>query len=580
VSQTSSKLSHTLRLAPGLSLPADVATETFLNVGKRGSGKSTTAARLVEQLHGARIPFIVLDPVDTWWGLKASRNGGPGLSDVYVFGGRKADLPLEPGGGVLLAETVCEHRISAVLSCKHLSGRARGTFMADFARTLFQKWSRGALHVVLEEAHELAPQSPYSGEEEMLGAFKRLWKLGRASGIGGTAITQRPAALHKDITTQAEILIVHRTIGPQDVAAVREWIKYHGEQEKILPELASLADGEAFVWAPDFPKGDPVGLKRVRILPRETFDSASTPKVGQHRTEPKRLAQADLAKLRERMASTIERAKAEDPRELKRKVADLQAQISKAEKRVPVAAAPKRVEVPVVSPAEARRLAIAVHRMDKTADKLREAVAVVHGIAADLAPALRKVAQPATTPLLRREIQAAPAPHTVRAPIPARAAAEATGEGIGAGERRVLTAIAQYPQGASRNQLTVLTGYKRSSRDTYISRLRAAGLVEIFGGGSVVATNQGLVALGSDFSPLPTGDALRAYWMDRLPKGEAEILHTLVSVWPQGKPRDTIEGYKRSSRDAYLSRLEAKRLVQRHGPGIVRASDQLFEAGA
>jgi DNA helicase HerA-like ATPase len=53
----------------------------------------------------------------------------------------------------------------------------------------------------------------------MLGAFKRLWKLGRASGIGGTAVTQRPASLSKDITTQSEILIAHRTIGPQDVKA-------------------------------------------------------------------------------------------------------------------------------------------------------------------------------------------------------------------------------------------------------------------------------------------------------------------------------------------------------------------------
>jgi uncharacterized protein len=188
---------RTLRLAKDLTFPLDAVTQTFLVVGKRGSGKSNTAARFVEQLHHAHLPFVVLDPVDTWWGLKAGRDGEKGL-DVYVFGGRKADLPLEPGGGALIADVLCEHRLSMVLSVKHLSGRERSTFMVDFARTLFQKWAGGPLHVVLEEAHELAPQNTQNakeGEQAMLGAFKRLWKLGRASGIGGTAVTQRPASL-------------------------------------------------------------------------------------------------------------------------------------------------------------------------------------------------------------------------------------------------------------------------------------------------------------------------------------------------------------------------------------------------
>ena len=60
-------------LAKGLSLPPDAATQTFLIVGKRGSGKSTTAVRMAEQLHAAGVPFVVIDPVDTWWGLKADR---------------------------------------------------------------------------------------------------------------------------------------------------------------------------------------------------------------------------------------------------------------------------------------------------------------------------------------------------------------------------------------------------------------------------------------------------------------------------------------------------------------------------
>jgi DNA helicase HerA-like ATPase len=63
----------TLHIATDLTFPLDAVTQTFLIVGKRGSGKSNTAARFVEQLHRAKLPFVVLDPVDTWWGLKAAR---------------------------------------------------------------------------------------------------------------------------------------------------------------------------------------------------------------------------------------------------------------------------------------------------------------------------------------------------------------------------------------------------------------------------------------------------------------------------------------------------------------------------
>ena len=212
-----------IRLAKNLGLPADIATQTTLIVGKRGSGKTSTGVRLIEQLGHAGIPFVVLDPADTWYGLKSSRDGRrPGL-DVYVFGGRHRDVPLEPTAGKLIAEVLVEHRISMVLAIKEFSNRERARFVTDFCQELVRR-NTEPLHVVLEEAHEVAPQSDFRGAEEMLGAVKRLWKLGRSSGIGGSAITQRPAALHKDITTQAEILIVHRTIGPQDVAAVRQWI--------------------------------------------------------------------------------------------------------------------------------------------------------------------------------------------------------------------------------------------------------------------------------------------------------------------------------------------------------------------
>lgn len=585
-----------LRLADDLMLPAEAATQTFLVVGKRGSGKSTTCVRLAEQLIKADVPIVAIDPVDRWWGLKASRDGkGPGLT-VYVFGGDHADLPLEAGAGAVIADTLVDHRISAVLSVKHLSGRERGRFVSDLAGRLFQR-NKEPLHVFLEEAHEVAPQQPFKGEEEMVGRVTRLWKLGRSSGLGGSAITQRPASLSKNITTQAEILIVHRMIGPQDVAAVREWIKYHGERDDILGELATLKTGEAFVWAPDFPEGKPIGLKRVQILDRETFDSSATPKVGQRAVEPKALAPVDLEQLRTQMAATIEKAKAEDPKELRREIASLKAELAKrpvgnSQQPVRNIPQPRRVEVPVLKDAQVKRLEHLFDRIQAEAMKHGKAMAMFweeqEGQAKALLDALRSVWEgrkttafpPATVAPIPQPRAAAPwtPPHSRSEAR--RRAIQAGAQDLGKGEVAILTAVAQHELGGvTREQLTVLTGYKRSSRDTYLQRLSAGGHIQILPAGDIVATDAGRAALGPDFEPLPTGAALRDHWLARLPEGERRILALLLEAYPKAVEREGLcehTGYQRSSRNTYLQRLKARQLVQDAGRGTVRASDRLF----
>lgn len=584
-----------LKLADDLSLPLDAITQTFLIVGKRGSGKSNTAARLVEQFYRAKLPFVVLDPVDTWWGLKASRNGEEKGLDVYVFGGRKADLPLNAGDGALIADVLCEHRASMVLSVKHLSGRERSAFMVKFAQTLFQKWGGGPLHVVLEEAHELAPQMSgggsrrdnEDGEAAMLGAFKRLWKLGRASGIGGSAITQRPASLSKDITTQSEILIAHRTIGPQDVAAVGQWVKYHGEKLDILAELPTLPTGEAYIWAPEFPEGKALGLIRSSILLRETYDSASTPKVGEQRVEPKELAPVDLEKLRAKMSATIEKAKADDPRELRKTIADLKGQLSKAAHNMPPkvqpAAAPKIVEKPVLKDSQIAALDTAIGRMEaaieKAAGLLTKPFANVREQLGALTAAVQSVRQPAL-PMAPGAVRTVSIGEPRARPVPpARPAREAhdPGDRLPPGEHATLTAALQY-DGLDRKRLSVLTGYKRSSRDAYIARLVAKGLIEV-NANALFATEAGRETLNGSFEPLPTGADLIEYWRQRLPEGERKTLDVLIVADGQDVPREVIDtntGYKRSSRDAYLTRLKARGLVEFRGRGMVSASAELF----
>jgi hypothetical protein len=147
------------------------------------------------------------------------------------------------------------------------------------------------------------------------------------------------------------------------------------------------------------------------------------------------------------------------------------------------------------------------------------------------------------------------------------------------GERACLIAAAQHPNGVTRQQLTVLTGYKRSSRDAYIQRLRERGYLR-FEGERVYPSSDGVAALGRDFEPLPTGAALREHILRTLPEGERKVLEVLISAYPDRMPRDRIDDhtpYKRSSRDAYLQRLAARELIETPSSGYVTASANLFD---
>jgi hypothetical protein len=163
---------------------------------------------------------------------------------------------------------------------------------------------------------------------------------------------------------------------------------------------------------------------------------------------------------------------------------------------------------------------------------------------------------------------------------PAPAVASAGGStGLPTGERATLIACAQHQlNGCTREQLSILTGYNRSTRDAYIQRMREKALVQV-DGTQIVATPAGIAALGDGFEPLPTGSALRAHWLERLPRGEAAILRLLCDAYPEHLQRDALSdltGFARSSRDAYLQRLKARQLVK-VDRGTAAATSTLFD---
>jgi len=585
-------MSVALHIAEGLNLPIDLATQTILIVGKRGSGKSTTCVRLAEQFFKAKIPFVSIDPTDTWYGLKASKDGkGPGLG-VYIFGGRHADLPLESTAGALVADVVVDHRISAVLSIKHFSGRERGRFVSDFADRLYHR-NTEPLHLFLEEAHEVAPQQPFKGEEEMLGRVTRIWKLGRSSGLGGSAITQRPASLSKNITTQAEVLIVHRILGPQDVAAIREWIKYHGESDQVLSQLSGLKTGEAWLWAPDFPEGSPIGLRRVKILDRETFNSSATPKAGERQTEPKVLAPVDLDALRSKMAATIERSKADDPKELRKKLAAKDAEIRK------LTAGIKPVDPEALERARQEGADNAARQFrgetKKLQDKIKDTAQLLAGIRGSFDKAceilneacLGEIKAVPFTEVMSRPNQRFKAPAFRPTPpiLPRRNKVVVEDDGNLTGpEQRILDAIA-WMESIGVNQpeqpaVAFLAGYRigGGAWNNPRGRLRTRGLVE-YAGNCVLLTEAGRALANKPDTPATT-EGLHAAIMARLRGPEQKILRVILERYPHSISNEECAaeaGY--SLGGAYNNprgRLRTLGLIEYPSGGMLRARNILF----
>lgn len=576
----------TLKIARDLMLPLDVVTQKLGWIGTTGSGKTYGASKLAELFWDAGAQFVALDPVGVWYGLRLAKDGKrPSDITIPIFGGLHGDVPLESAAGALLADLVVDRTLSVIIDVSQFESDAqKARFAADFAdRFFFRKKARpSAVHLFLEEVQEFCPENQQRGEERMLHAFVRMQKIGRNFGIGSSYITQRPQEVAKKALNLAQTLFVFRTTGTHERAAIERWIKDKAiKDQDIADELPRLATGAPHVWSPEW-----LGLARVvSIGEKRTFNASATPEVGAGAVT-RHLAPIDLAKIRDEMAATIERAKADDPKELRKEIIELGRRLTAAQKASSAALYSKPpeiqiVEKPILKDVQITRLETLVRRLTQ----VEQVSAKIADAAAELATAIMTATKPRPTP--DPVLPVSRASRTVSAlRIPAashvmtRRVVPTTNGYLPPGEKAILIAAVQYPGGITREHASILTGYRRSSRDAYVQRLIGKSYVEI-ASGVIVATKTGASALGSDYEQLPVGKDLQRYWLDRLPPGEKAILATLLPAFPRIMSRDSLDatiGYKTSSRNAYLQRLKARQLVVVTRDGIA-AHPVLFDSG-
>lgn len=530
-----------LDIAKDLTLPIEMATDTSAILARKGAGKTYTGAVLFEEDVANGIPAVALDPMGAFWGLRASADGKSEGLPVTILGGEHGDAPLERTGGKLVADLVVEQPSWYVLDLSGLeTNAAQDQFAADFAERLYRAKANAAqrqpLHLIIDEADSFAPQRA-KGRERMLGAYEAIARRGRIRGIGSTFITQRPAVLNKNVLTQSEIVITLQITSPQDRKAVREWAEGHADKSQIdeyLDALASLKRGQAWVWSPSLDL-----FRQVQIRERNTFDSSATPKPGEKRVEPQRLAPVDVDRLRERMAETIEKAEATDPKKLQSAITALKRDLAKAQAEQPEPEVRiETVEVPVV-PTDAVLALARVHEgLVSFCESLDALAGEVRPIAQELTRTLKEVEAHVDAPPLRALPEPRPArPKPTAAPPPA-------GDGVvalRAGARRLLAAVAQWPDGCTQAQAATVSGLKKTGGtfQTYLGDLKRAGYITK-NGQHLSATPAGRDAAGVDEIPVHDPDAVLTHWRGHLRAGAVRMLDAIAAAGAHGIARDDL----------------------------------------
>lgn len=599
----------------GIDLQKLIAGKMLLQAGS-GGGKSYAIRRILEQSFGS-IPHLILDTEGEFSSLREKYD--------YILIGKDQDITADPKTAALMALRLWEERVSAIIDLYELSPWDRSLFVKNFVDALInapKKLWRPVL-LIIDEAHEYAPENDKSDSGR---ALHLLASKGRKRHIGAIFATQRISSLSKNIVASCKNKLIGYASETNDVKRAAFELGFTPNEARTLRDLDP---GEFYAFGPALTKE----VTKIKIGKVSTsHEQVGNTAVG--RTAPASAkVKAALAKLADLPQAAAEEAKtiAEFKQALataKRTIAELE----RNDRTTPTVSAMgvsqwkeygKKYQyweffkkettqqvIDAVKKAIKKRDGEWVKILknwkdharfwrsitDKLVDTREKMTSEPEDHPSDMQ--FEEFAKPTDMPKLEIEIDRNRFGNdTIKpvlrgskqtyldsynnGPLLGKQTDPDTEKQMGAGERQVLIAIAQQPDGMTREHITVQTGYKRSTRDAYIQRLIQKGYIGF--AGVCMITDAGIAALGNDYKPLPTGRALFEYHLFKLPEGEGKILKILYEASESeasrgGMTRDAISewtGFKRSTRDAYIQRLATRQLVVVEGQTI-RISEHLL----
>lgn len=538
-------------------------------IGKGRSGKTTVAKSAAEKWMADGDRLCVIDPTDTWWGLRLMPDGKkPSNFPIIIFGGDHADLPLHATSGIALADIVA-HTSSPVIICTQQMTMGEQTrFSIDFFEALF-RMNRGPLRVVIDEAHLFLPQGKVMDPQssKMFHAASKLVALGGGRGFSVVMITQRPQKLHKDSMTQAETLVAMRLPAPQDRDAVKDWIGEWGnrtEAAAVLSSLPMLPTGEGWIYS-----GIRQQLKRTKFPPVTTYDS------GYWRAEESpTLTPIDIAAIQSKLETMqVDVALDGGVKELKARIKELEHQLK--EPRIDRAAiAAEHLRAGTIAGAKGL-IALVQEHLSVNDIVLPRLTQIINDRLAELEARAIEQSLDSTGESFDQFVtapRAKPSPDMQR-----RIKRDA--ESMGAAESKLLIAIIQFP-GSSIKKIAIIAGYSPTSGGVAgaLGLLRRRGFIEH--GVPLLPTNAGVTAAG-EFDPLPIGKALVTYWLGRLDSAPRNILTAVLAAGKAGIDKNQAaknSGYSPTSGGVAgaIGELRSLGLIEGTGKQPLRASPHLF----
>lgn len=605
-----------------VSIPLDsyVTTGTAL-LGTKGSGKTYTAKAIAEQLLDLSIPIVVFDPIGKWRWLKVPSvdKGGRGYK-VVVAGGQKPDLPLTPQNATEIVRAAIRENIPLVLDFydKRLSKADWRKIVQQCFRTLLYE-NEGLRHVFLEETAEFAPQKVFDGET--YAEVEKLVRMGGNASLGITLINQRSQEVNKAVLDLCDNLVLLKQRGSNAIDNLQKWMDRIAPEsaEKIAGELPRLKAGECWIFTADEEKPG-----RTRAEPIHSFHP--------DRTKPDAHGKAGAAadptefvqRLSSKLTALVAETEANDPRMLKKRIADLEAQLHSATQDP----SPQE-EVIDITPEvheqgkrEGYRLGFddAKSQAERLVSSMRAEVAKLlhHALDAlemkeqivdmklipeplDIEYRYRHVevgvemrpnpngtysAKPYTKIIPPRDgvaLQSTAHPINPRVKTPNKLRGLETIEidlPLPTMHRKMLTALAQHPNGLTKKQLLTHAGYSASGKiSAAFAQFKSEGW-STMNAGVMTITPEGLAVLGS-FEPLPKGPALLRQVLEssKFSRMEKAILEHLAAYYPADMSKKDIlacAGYSASGKvSRAFARLVRLGYVNSSGPSRLRLAEEL-----
>jgi hypothetical protein len=386
--------------------------------------------------------------------------------------------------------------------------------------------------------------------------------------------------------------------GTHERAAIKRWITSKGDEDDITDQLPRLGNGECRVVSRGWLKIDIT----THIDPKKTADVSSTPQHGARKVKPRELAPVDFELLRVRMKETIDRARADDPKELKKEIAALNRQVADAHKAAGKVSAARPIvqksKVVTLADGQVKRLEKASAQIAKLSgdakiisESMTKAIAGANEAMRKIGEILKPSAPPAQQPPAsvvmgptRPGARLAYRPEKDFQPLPG---AGASNGDLPPRQQNIINAIGFFNtigvDAPEKTQIAAFVGRKFDGNfRTDLARMSGAGLVIYPQPATLALTMEGKPKITA-VPTIRTLDDLHNMWLGKMPPRMADILRKLLESPEQAFAKQDVAAMIGRNFDGNfrtdLSRMSGYGIIYYPAPGTVQISPQLMPPG-